>query len=272
MSSGTGPGLRETGREAPAPRWEGAPTSTWELRWGVPRFEAWVRVGSTNDRARTLAADGAPPFTLVVAEEQVAGRGREGRSWASPSGLGLWASLVLRSPDLHARLLTPLLVGVAVCRAVETRVPELEVGLKWPNDVLLGRRKLAGVLCEGDLEGTVVVGVGVNVRQRPRDFPPPIRGRAVSLEMAAGREVGRAPLLGEIVSRIRELMDPPAARLSGALAREVAARDRLRGHAVVTHGDRPGVARGIDPDGALRVEREGGRTERVRAGSVRRVT
>jgi BirA family biotin operon repressor/biotin-[acetyl-CoA-carboxylase] ligase len=156
---------------------------------------------------------------------------------------------------------------------VEARLPELDVGLKWPNDVVLGRRKVAGVLCEGHGgQDTVLVGVGVNVRQRPGDFPPPIRSRAVSLEMAAGREVSRAALLGEIVGRIRDLMDPPAARLTGDLAREVSSRDRLRGHPVLTHGDRPGVARGIAPDGALRVEREGGEVERVRAGSVRRLS
>lgn len=260
--------------EVPLARWEGEAAEAWEARWNVPRLEVWGRLGSTNDRARTLAARGAAPFTTVLAEEQVAGRGRGGRAWASPPGKGLWMSVVAgpcaaaggaRGAD--GRRLAPILAGVAVCRAVERVAPGAEAGLKWPNDVLLGGRKVCGILCES-VPDAVVVGIGVNVRQRDEDFPADVRGSAVSLEGAWGRPVSRPELAGRILAELRALLARPALRLEGAVAEEIEARDVLAGRPVTVDGAPGGVARGIEPGGALVLD-DGGERRLVLAGTVR---
>jgi len=248
--------------------WEGEPVGVWEALWKVPRFEAWRAVGSTNDRARVLAAAGAPPFTVVVAEEQTAGRGRVGRRWDSPPGMGLWMSVVLRAPAAEARRLAPLLVGLAACRAFERSVPELRATLKWPNDVFLGDRKAAGVLCEGCGADALVVGIGVNVRQRMIDFPAEIRGTAVSLEMAAGSPVARSALAGALIHELRTLLSRAPMRLEGAVAHEIARRDALRGQEVQLEGGSEGVAQGIDAAGRLLVRVSATELRPVVAGSV----
>jgi BirA family biotin operon repressor/biotin-[acetyl-CoA-carboxylase] ligase len=247
--------------------WEGEPVHVWESVWEVPRFEAWDRIASTNDRVRELAADGAPPFSVVIAEEQTAGRGRVGRRWDSPPGLGLWMSVLLRPGAAEAARLTPLLVGLAACRAFARVASALSPRLKWPNDVLLGDRKAAGVLCEG-ADGAVVAGVGVNVRQRPNDFPYELRERAVSLEMASGQPVPRARLVGVVVAEMRALLARAPIRLDGSLAEEVARWDALAGRVVTVEGGPTGVARGIDALGRLRVETGPSRVELVVAGTV----
>ena len=247
--------------------WEGEPVGVWASLWGVPEVEAWEAVGSTNDRARERAREGAPPFTVVLAEEQTAGRGREGRHWSSPPGAGLWMSVVLRSGPAAARRLAPILAGLAVCRAAEA-VASVSAGLKWPNDVLVDGRKTCGILCEGAGD-VVVAGIGVNVRQRRDDFPDELRDRATSLELASGGTVSRGALAGGIVRELRGLVGRPVLRLDGRVGEEVRSRDVLRGRSVRIEGGPRGVARGITPDGALEVEEAGGAVERVVAGSVR---
>jgi BirA family biotin operon repressor/biotin-[acetyl-CoA-carboxylase] ligase len=248
--------------------WEGEPVRVWESVWEVPRFEAWSRLGSTNDRLRRLALAGAAPFSVVIAEEQTMGRGRTGRRWDSPPGLGLWMSVLLRPAATEAARLTPLIVGLAVCRAFEHVARELSASLKWPNDVLLGDRKAAGVLCEAAGAQGVVAGVGINVCQRLSDFPEPLRGRAVSLEMAAGRAVSRSTLAGALVAEMRALLSRPPLRLEGAVAREVERRDALRGLEIRVEDDVQGTARGVDANGRLQVEVASGRRHAVVAGSV----
>lgn len=247
--------------------WEGRPTPEWEGDWGVPHFEAWSAVRSTNDRVRALAERGLPPFTVVVAEEQTAGRGRAGRHWASPAGLGLWLSVLLPAAVRSGPGPTALLVGLATCRAVERAAEGLSARLKWPNDVLLGERKVAGVLCEATPRG-VVAGIGINVRQRLLDFDEDLRGRAVSLQMAAGREVSRARLAAALLGELQRLLASPPARLDGALAGELARRDALLGSEVLVEGAGPGVARGIDAAGRLTLEVAPGEVRTVVAGSV----
>jgi BirA family transcriptional regulator, biotin operon repressor / biotin---[acetyl-CoA-carboxylase] ligase len=252
----------------PLTHWEGEPVRVWESVWQLPRFEAWSRLGSTNDRLRALALEGAGPFTVVVAEEQTTGRGRAGRRWESPPGLGLWMSVLLRPAAAEAARLAPLIVGLAVCRAFERTAGELSATLKWPNDVLLGERKAAGVLCESVGGRGVVAGVGINVRQRLSDFPEPLRGRAVSLEMAAGHPVSRAALAGALVQEMRTLLSRPPLRLEGGVAEELARRDALYGREVRVEGGVEGIARGVDTQGRLQVEVAPGRCDAVVAGSV----
>jgi BirA family biotin operon repressor/biotin-[acetyl-CoA-carboxylase] ligase len=239
--------------------WEGDTPAAWAARWGVPRLEVHERIGSTNDRARQLAEAGADPFTIVIAEEQLAGRGREGRRWESPAGSGLWMSVVAPPVRAADRALVPLRVGLAVCRAVERVAPGLRAGVKWPNDVQVDGRKVSGVLCEsaGD---AVVIGIGINVR--PGALGPELARSAAALDELAGQVVDRAELAGELLA-------PGPLELHGVLARELAERDVLRGRPVTAAAGDAGVARGIDRDGALRVEVAPGDVRRVVAGGVR---
>jgi BirA family biotin operon repressor/biotin-[acetyl-CoA-carboxylase] ligase len=249
--------------------WEGEPVRVWEALWQIPHFEAWDRTGSTNDRARELAAEGAGPFAAVIAEEQTAGRGRGGRRWDSPPARGLWMSVLLRPPAAESARLAPLLVGLALCRALDRVLGGgAAARLKWPNDVLLEARKVAGVLCEGAAGGAVVAGVGVNVRQRLADFPAELRERAVSVEMAVGRPVPRPALAGAILGEMRALLARPPLRLEGDVAAELTRRDALAGREVSVDGGPAGVARGIDAAGRLRVEVAPGFVQPVVAGTV----
>lgn len=248
--------------------WEAEPIHVWEALWEVPAFEAWETIGSTNDRARVLAAAAAPPFSVVIAEKQTRGRGRGGRRWDSPAGLGLWMSVLLRPAASEALRLAPLLVGLAACRAVELVARGLSASLKWPNDVLLGGRKVAGVLCEVAGEEALVAGVGFNVKQRLGDFPAELRERAVSLEMAAGRAVSRGQLAGALLREMRQLLARPPLRLQGPVASEIARRDALVGAVVQVEGGVCGTARGIDASGRLLVEALPGSLMAVSAGSV----
>lgn len=217
---------------------------------GNPRLHFRV-VDSTNERARVLAERGAPHGTLVTAREQVAGRGRQGRTWSAPAGRTLLCSLVLRDPP---RLL-PLVVGVAVAEEAGDRAR-----VKWPNDILLDGRKVAGILVEGrPQERWAVVGIGVNVALRDDDLPPELRERAGSL--------GRSPAD----------VEPTLARLLEALERWVAAppeaalealreRDALLGRRVRWLGGE-GEAAGVDGDGRLVVATPGGRVA-LHAGEI----
>ena len=149
--------------------------------------ELHATIGSTNDRAHELAQAGAPHGTLVVANEQTAGRGRRGRVWESPAGLGIYTSVVVRwevrLPD------APLLVaavGLGLAEGLERAAPRLSVQLKWPNDLWCGRRKLGGVLVEARSTGYLVAGFGLNLSQAPRDFGRELADSSTSVAIATG--------------------------------------------------------------------------------------
>jgi len=168
-------------------------------------------VGSTQDVAKRLAEEGAPEGTLVVAELQTSGRGRMGRSWLSPKGKGLWMSLVLR-PEVPV-FCTPqltLLIAVALCRSLR-RQTGLDIGIKWPNDLLVGGRKISGILLESSAEEErlrhVVAGIGISVNLGPVDYPPELREKAVSLRMAAGRPFDRTETAALFLESLEELYD-----------------------------------------------------------------
>lgn len=164
---------------------------------------AYDAVSSTQDVARQLASKGAPEGTLVLAEQQMTGRGRLGRSWFSPSG-GLWFSLVLR-PKEFSLLLLPLVAGAAFLLTVEEKL-QVPASLKWPNDVLINNRKVAGVLAEGERELDVVhfviLGLGINVNNRP---PDEVVYPATSLSKELGRQINRAELLTFFLKKFEEL-------------------------------------------------------------------
>ncbi|GMR13778.1 MAG: biotin--[acetyl-CoA-carboxylase] ligase [Gemmatimonadota bacterium] len=248
--------------------WEGEEVEVWERAWGIPRLEAYGSLASTNDRCRELADLGAPAFTSVISREQTAGRGREGRWWSSPAGLGLWMSVLIRPESHESHGLLPILVGVAVCRAIRTLRPEAEPTLKWPNDVQLGGRKVCGILCEGVSGGGVVLGIGVNVRQRPEDFPMALRDNVISIELALHGDVSLSELAGRVLQELRCLAAPVPHILEGDLAEEVASLDALRGVRVRDVSGAEGTALGVAPDGALIVGGEGMPERRLLAGGV----
>jgi BirA family transcriptional regulator, biotin operon repressor / biotin---[acetyl-CoA-carboxylase] ligase len=211
---------------------------------GRPRLHL-RETGSTNDRARELAAAGAPHGTLVTAAAQTAGRGRQGRVWSAPAGHALLMSLVLR--DAHPLL--PLAAAVGVADAVGDTAR-----IKWPNDVLLDARKVAGILAEGrPQEGWTVLGIGVNVAIRTEDLPAELHATAGTL--------GRDP--SEVESFLQDLLvslDRALARSSSELLDAWRTRDALTGREINWSGGR-GMAAGIDGEGRLVVELpDGGRT------------
>ncbi|HEX3046478.1 MAG TPA: biotin--[acetyl-CoA-carboxylase] ligase [Bacillota bacterium] len=164
-----------------------------------------AEVDSTNLWARRLAEQGAPEGTLVIAESQSKGKGRLGRSWASPPGLGLWISFILR-PRINLAALAGIttVTAVAMAEAVYT-VTGIQLQLKWPNDLWGAGRKLGGILAEvkGEQEqiNFLVVGIGVNVNHLLTDFPVELDGKATSLRILKGDKVSRPELLGEFLTR-----------------------------------------------------------------------
>lgn len=232
--------------------------------WGVSRVETWARISSTNDRALALGIAGAPVGTTVVAEEQTAGRGRRGAPWHSASGAGLWMSVVLAPEHADARL--PLLVGVACAEAIEAADARIHVRVKWPNDLVIGPRKVAGILVER-ASGQVVVGVGINLEEPSGGFPATLAGHATALEIEGSRRLLRKEMAAAVLATMLERLrrpDPFRAALS-----DLAARDALVGRRVETEEAGPGVARGVDPSGALVLERPDGTRVPVVSGHVR---
>ena len=256
-------------------RWEGEDVRRWARWWGIPALEVHHALPSTNDRLRHWALEGAEPFSVVLAETQTAGRGRGGREWHSPTGMGLWVSVLLESPGAASALpILPLRVGMALARAVEVAVPPLRPGIKWPNDLFVDGRKAAGILCEvvqGPGGPAVVAGVGINLRQEPGDFPPDLRRGAVSLAMAAGYPPDRPFLLGSFLSLLRSSRSAAGPLLSAAERETLQAMDVLRGRTVQVEPGATGIARGVAGDGALLVDEGGDVPRRVLAGSVRLV-
>jgi BirA family biotin operon repressor/biotin-[acetyl-CoA-carboxylase] ligase len=229
---------------------------------------------STNDIAARLAGLGAEEGTTVVAEAQTSGRGRMGRTWFSPTGAGLYVSIVLRpDTDPHASALLTLAAGVALAEGVEASIG-LPAEIKWPNDLLVGRRKLAGILAEAASQSGslhfIVLGFGLNLR--PAAYPPELADRATSIEAEIGRPADRALILAEILSALAaRYADLRHGRFDAILSAWRQRAPSLRGSLVEWDSPR-GVKRGraedIDGTGALLV-REGGRTERLTAGEVR---
>jgi BirA family biotin operon repressor/biotin-[acetyl-CoA-carboxylase] ligase len=229
---------------------------------------------STNDRARELAGRGAPGGTLVVAEEQTAGRGRQGRQWVAPRGSALTASALVRAqPDdfVETLSLLPLACSVAVCEAVEEIVP-IRCRIKWPNDVLVGERKVAGILIEArPQEHWAVAGIGLNVGATRADFPEDLRATATSLRIECGAPVDRNLVLGALLRRLSARVAPGPESGHGAVLSAYRERDALRGKRIVwtSRGERiGGVAQGIDEDGNLVVVDDGAERSTLDAGEV----
>jgi BirA family biotin operon repressor/biotin-[acetyl-CoA-carboxylase] ligase len=218
---------------------------------GHPRLHL-RETSSTNDRARELASAGAPHGTLVTASAQSAGRGRQGRSWSAPPGRALLMSLILRD----APPLLPLVAAVAVAEVCGDAAQ-----IKWPNDVLIDGRKVAGILAEGrPQEGWAVLGIGLNVAVRVEDLPPELHATATTL----GRDPSELePTLEALLGALERAL----ALDTGALLDAYRARDALHGHEVRWAGG-AGIADGIDGAGRLVVTLPGGGHTALDAGEV----
>jgi len=238
-------------------------------------IQVFEETTSTNDVIEKLARDGVREGAVVFAESQTRGRGRLGRSWLSPSRKGLWFSVLLR-PDLRPMEATRLTVvsATALRRAIQGQTG-LDPRIKWPNDILVGGRKVAGILtelyAELDQINHVVLGIGVDVAFEPGEFPAELRAVATSLQAESGRPVARP---GLAVAVLREL-DRDYERLANgefsALAEEWEAHCSTIGEQVIIRlGDREirGRAESLGEDGALLVRTDHGRLERIVGGDV----
>jgi len=226
---------------------------------------------STNDEAKHAAKKGAPHGATWVAEEQTDGRGRQGRSWVSPRGENLLFSVLLRASCPPSRLPPiALVVGLAVRDAVARAAPDADVRIKWPNDVLVDGKKIAGVLVEAMTMGkrveAVIAGVGLNVLTR--SFPDEIAERATSVALVAREVPDRAELLADVLANLDRDLHVVVARGLGLLRARLEACDALRGKRVRSDGGDAGVASGIDDDGRLLVRRDDGILAHWSAGEV----
>jgi len=224
-------------------------------------------IPSTMDLARREADEGAPHGTVVIAEEQTAGRGRRGRAFYSPAGQNLYVTFVLRCPmEVHRRL--PLIVPVAVCRAIQIEEPRARI--KWPNDIWLGERKVAGMLIDAEMSpggALALPGIGINVNGDPTVLPE-LREIATSLARSAGRPVSREALLAALCNELERICSTSPGEcldafrnLSSTLGRRVL---------VSPVGSDPfeGTAYAIEEDGSLAVRLADGTTEVVTAADV----
>lgn len=232
-------------------------------------------IDSTSTRAKALAAQGAAHGTVLIADRQTGGRGRMGRSFLSPGGMGIYLSVILR-PSCPPQKLMHLTcaAGVAMCDAVE-RVTGVRPGIKWTNDLVYGTKKVAGILTELSLDAKTgltayaVVGVGINCCQAEGDFPPELAGIAASLNMVTGQAVDRARLAAAMIEALAEM--------DAALANKDAILDAYRADCVTLGWEvslvrgsevRHGTALDIDGEGALIVKFHDGHTEAVSSGEV----
>jgi BirA family biotin operon repressor/biotin-[acetyl-CoA-carboxylase] ligase len=218
--------------------------------------------GSTNDPARELARDGACDGTVVVATEQTAGRGRQGRSWTTERGSALALSAILRLPADEVQEL-PIAAPLAVCEACEQVAP-VDTQIKWPNDVWIERRKVAGILIESrPQEQWAVIGIGINVSTTREQFPAELRDSATSLLLAGGTAVDRNELLVALFDALARRRADGLDRLLGVYRK----RDALRDSPISWAGG-SGTAQGIDERGSLVVFTADGERVALDAGEV----
>jgi len=225
--------------------------------------------GSTNDNALLAARAGAPHGSLFVADEQTAGRGRRGHAWLAAPGESLLFSVLLRPTlELSQASALTLAVGLALRDAIAPLLTEA-AQIKWPNDLYVNEKKLAGILVESQLQGerlqAVVVGVGLNVLTR--DFPAEIAARATSLAVLGATRVEREPLLQEILNALALRLDAYQQTGVAGILDELNAADALRGRRVQVD-TQAGLGRGLDEQGRLLLEDDAGVTHAITAGTV----
>lgn len=239
------------------------------------KIQFFETITSTNDVLKQMALQGAPEGTVLVADSQSGGRGRLGRTFLSPSGVGIYLSVLLRPACMPGELMH-LTCGsaLAACNAIE-QTAGFRPGVKWTNDIVYRKKKLAGILTELGLnqDGSTayaIIGIGINCTQKPEDFPPELRQIAGSLKMVSGREIDRALVAAKMIEGFYEmnrgLLQKKSQIISDyrkdciTLGQEIS---------VVRNGfNRHGKALDVDEDGALLVAYEDGSMETVNSGEV----
>lgn len=261
-------------REVPEVLGESEISSRLTTRWVGRKVYFYEEIDSTNTQAKRLAEDGAPSGTLVVSECQTRGKGRRGRSWESPKGEAIYMTLMLRPrirPE-RASMLT-LVMGLSVVQAIRN-VQKVETCIKWPNDVVLDKKKLAGILTEMsaqmDYIEYLVIGIGINANMK--EFPEELADKATSLLLELGHPVNRAELVAECMRCFEENYGifEETQDLSGLTEEYQKVLVNLNQPVRVLEPGREhsGVARGINEKGELLVELEDGTVETVYSGEV----
>ena len=250
------------------------------LRGAWRHLHWFAEVDSTQRVARELGRAGAPEGSVVIAERQTAGRGRLGRPWPSPAGVNLYCSVLLRPPLAPSAVpQIALVAGVAAAAAIAEETG-LRAAIKWPNDVLLGGRKVVGILVEMDSEVErvhhVTVGIGVNLNTARSSFPPELRDKASSLRLESGRRIDRAAFTGRLLAALEARYGRfLAVGFATSVRAEWESLSCLTGTEVrVTSRDEElagtvtGTVLGLDVDGALRLRQADGHELRIVAGEV----
>lgn len=234
-----------------------------------------ARTESTQNEAAAWAQQGAEDGAVIIAEEQTMGRGRHGKNWLSPAGKGIWMSLILR-PQIPLQF-TPhltLLAAVALCRAMK-RVTEIELGIKWPNDILYDNKKVCGILTESSAEDErlvhVIAGFGISVNLDAHDYPDELKAIATSLKIASGKEIDRASLIAECLFELEQLYKLYVEQGFAPIRALWEAQSITIGRSVTVgtpNGPVSGFAQGLDETGALILLGEDGCYRKIFSGDV----
>lgn len=241
------------------------------------RLDFLKQTNSTNADAFRVAEEGAPEGTVVVSDAQSGGKGRRGRNWSSPPGVNLYCSVVLRPPIMpHQAPQLTFLSAVAVARAIE-QTAGLTPAIKWPNDVLIGGRKVAGLLNEMSAEtdgiNFIILGIGVNLNMTADQFPEDLRYPATSLLLESGVRTVRPRFAATMLNELDHLYADFLLHGFGPVREEWQKRCNANGHRVLVSeagvDQASGMFAGIDADGALLLRSDDGRVERILNGDVR---
>ncbi len=231
--------------------------------------------GSTNQEAKDLAEKGAPEGTVIIAERQVQGKGRRGRTWFSPPGEGIYCSLILRpkmTPTEASRI--TLMTAVVVADLLHSSLA-LPCRVKWPNDILVNGKKISGILTEASMEmdmlNYVVVGLGLNVNMSPQSFPEDLREKATSTLIETGHSYSRVKLLQAFLSGFEKLYETLLTQGFGPILGRWEETAEILGKRIqVDLLDQrvTGIVSAVDPDGALILQDDGGNLHRILSGDL----
>lgn len=239
------------------------------------RIQFFDTITSTNDVLKQMALKGAPEGTVLVADSQSGGRGRLGRTFLSPSGVGIYLSVLLRPACMPGELMhLTCASALAACDAIE-QAAEFRPGVKWTNDIVYQKRKLAGILTELGMnqDGSTayaIIGIGINCTQQPEDFPKELQEIAGSLKMFSEREIDRTLVAAKMIEAFYEMnrgiLEKKSQMISDYRKACITLGQEI---SVVRNGiNRHGKALDVDEDGALLVAYEDGSTETVNSGEV----
>lgn len=259
------------------PAWEGLSDADLRVRWGRDDVTVLASVDSTNDEAKRLADRDASAGTIVVAGEQTRGRGRAGRSWASPAGAGVYLSMVFRPEMLKDAGPVSVLAGLGIVRALDAAFPKLNPKLKWPNDLYADGLKFGGILTEAAWTGKrpryLVAGVGINVRPLGAGISERIARKATSIDEETGETVSLPEVADAVVAGLEAFLAAPVPVMSFSDLTDLDRYDGMRDRrgALVLSGEEeplPGTCVGIAPDGALLFRPDRGALRRVMDGTL----